>query len=160
MRTLAEMLEDEWYQVRYSGELPEIALNSSLYFLTGDKNGPEIVLDEAQILHLKHAARDRFQEIILRDLTPENCGRSIYRGLKRAMENWRRYEVFCSRQGLSAEDFRPQAADGLKRFLEAESASRGGGNKFNCSFAELLQFVKTLGLPDRLARPLCSSCHG
>ncbi len=143
------MVEDEWYLVRYSGEIPEIALNSSFYFLTRDKNGPRLELTEEQILRFRHAARDRFHEIILRDMIPENRDKTIYRGLKRSIANWERYQQFCSRQGLDAEEFKREVAGQLLHFLEVhqnEVCSGGECPMLDCSFDELISFTQAIGL--------------
>ncbi len=92
------VLEDEWLIVRHSGELPEIALHSALYSLTNDPQGPRLQLTLEEIEYLQDAALARCQEIILRDLCYQNRHLSIYRGLQRAIFNWRRFLAFCQRQ--------------------------------------------------------------
>lgn len=49
--------EDEWYIVRYSGEIPEIAFNSAIHYLTRAQDGPHLTLSEEQNHLLKKAAR-------------------------------------------------------------------------------------------------------
>ncbi len=157
-----DLLEDEWYQVRYSGELPEIAFHSSLFFLTCDHNGPKIVLDEQQISYLQQAAVDRFREIVLRDILPENRGKSIYRGVGRTIANWRRYQIFCKRQNLDVDSFKSELAQQLKVFLLAEQdAVDGCADKsgLNCCFDELVAFAEDIGMADReLVTSLCHHC--
>ncbi len=157
-----KFLEDEWYQVRHSGELPEIALHSSIFFLTCDTEGPRMVLDDQQSLYLKQAARDRFQEIVLRDLLPENRDKTIYRGIKRTIANWRRYERFCQRQGFLVETFRREVAQQLKQFLIAEQNVDDvceGQSGLNCSYDDLLLFAEEIGMSDcLLIEPLRERC--
>lgn len=54
MIDLIEVLENEWHIVRYSGETPEIAYNSSIYYLTRAQDGPQINLDEEQEIGRAH----------------------------------------------------------------------------------------------------------
>jgi len=64
------LLEDEWYHVRYSGEIPEVALHSSLFYLTDDPDGPKLELETEHIHFLHEAVVARYYEIIVRDITP------------------------------------------------------------------------------------------
>lgn len=111
-----EIFEDEIYIVRYSGETPEIALNSALYFLTRDKSGPLVELQPEHVKVLQDAATERFSEIILRDIIPENIGTSIYRGIERTIVNYVRYLNFCVRQNI-INILQNDLADQLLRFL-------------------------------------------
>jgi len=143
-----ELLEDEWYIVRYSGEIPEIAYNSAIYFLTRAKDGPRRKLSGEQVTFLQKAAMDRYREIVLRDLYHENHGKSIYRGIKRSIENYQRMCRFCSRQGLRGDDIRLETARQLLLFLrrEIEEVVRKGSRAsiINCSREELYQFFSDL----------------
>ena len=142
-------LEDEWYVVRYSGELPEVALHSALYYLGEDKNGPRLTLTRAQRRCLIEAALERFQEIILRDLLPGNRSAPGYRGVRRALINWHRYLQFCRRQQVEHLSLRRQVRAQLLILLAAYCADGEQGCYFgiNCSFAELSVFARHLGLP-------------
>lgn len=149
MQSPEDIFEDEWYLVRYSGEIPEIALNSSFYYLTRDKNGPEMALTEEQVLRLKHAAMDRFHEIILRDMIPENRDKTIYRGIRRSIANWDRYQQFCLRQELDGEAFKREVAQQLLHFLDVhqnEVCSGGECPLLDCSFDELISFSRAVGI--------------
>ncbi len=64
----AALLADELLIVRHSGEIPEVALHSSIYYLTQDPDGPTISIDAEDLDQLKGAALERYQEIIFRDL--------------------------------------------------------------------------------------------
>ena len=154
------VLENEWYTVRHSGEIPEIALCSSLYYLVEDRSGPCRELTAAQKLRLVDAAELRYREIVLRDLQHANRGKRTYRGIKRSIANWYRYENFCSRQNIDATSFRHEVAAALLAFLaeEAVEVERGRrGASLNCSFVELRTFALRLGLacsmlPEKIAQ--------
>lgn len=158
-----EDLENEWFAIRYSGETPEIALYSSIYFLTEAEDGPKTCLTEDQQALLKEAASERYREIILRDLQPENRDKAIYRGVKRSIVNFKRYECFCRRQLLDSQDFKAEVAAALLFFLATESVDTAKGDRLssiNCSFKELNDFARKIGLveghlPNHIA-PLCT----
>lgn len=148
-RAIEDLLEDEWYHVRYSGEIPEVALHSSLHFLSEDREGPGIQLDGDAIDYLNQAVISRYREIILRDITPENKEKSIYRGVLRAIANWRRLKRFCHRHGLNQSDTKEEIACQLRIFLENEIALADDDNYsagLNCSFVELESFAVELNL--------------
>ncbi len=153
---LSEFLEDEWYLVRHSGETPEIALHSAIYFLSRAKNGPRAILKNDHLEMLQRAAIERFTEIVLRDLQHANCGKTTYRGIVRSIINYRRFCAFCSRQGVDPCEVRRLAAAALEKFLELELAVLNDGGQIsiiNCSYNELLAFAAELGieLTDRFA---------
>lgn len=142
-----ELLDNEWHVVRDSGEIPEVAYHSSLYYLTVDDNGPHLQLSDEEIDRLLDAARARYRDIILRDMRPENRGKSFYRGLKRSMENWRRFTVFHQRYKVEHLSLQREAAGVLQVFLAAEIADGiFPSASLNCSFQELLAFAHELGL--------------
>ena len=66
------LVEDEWYVVRYSGEIPEVAYHGAVFHLTRAANGPRIDLSRRQRDRLLEAVTQRYLEITLRDLLPEN----------------------------------------------------------------------------------------
>ncbi|MDR3088218.1 MAG: hypothetical protein LBU39_00150 [Desulfobulbaceae bacterium] len=143
-------LENEWYAVRHSGEIPEIALHSALHYLREAADGPRLTLSRRDIHHLQRATALRFREIILRDMSHENLDKAIFRGLGRAMINFRRYKNFLARSGLTDRRFRHLAAITLVVFLVREwSSRRHGGAKNNLSVTagELREFFQALGLP-------------
>jgi hypothetical protein len=145
----AEAIENEWYIVRYSGETPEIAYNSAIYYLTRAKDGPHISLDEEQIGLLKEAAVDRYTEIILRDLQHANCTKPIYRGIARSIINYRRFCMFCSRQQLEVAGVRSLAAEALLEFLDTEMERLQSENRpsiINCTYTELKSYAALLGV--------------
>ena len=149
MSGLPDHLENEWFVVRYSGEIPEIAYHSAIYFLTRSSEGPQLDLTEDDLGVLKQAAQDRFLEIILRDLDPANRGSTIYRGVERSIINFHRFMKFCDRQGIEPNGCGSTIAESLLCFLEAEVSDSLIGEKsstLNCSFKDLLGFARAVGL--------------
>lgn len=142
-------LADELLIVRHSGEIPEVALHGSLYYLTRDPDGPGLVLSEAEIMALKGMVAERYREIIGRDLAPANRDRPLYRGVARAAVNWRRLEKFCAREGLAAEAWRREIRAALLAFLQTETAEVAAKKRrpsINCPARELRAFAAAVGL--------------
>ncbi|WP_310600204.1 hypothetical protein [Desulfobulbus sp.] len=149
------LLEEEELLVRHSGEIPEVALHSSLYYLREDDEGPRLRLTDEEIGHLEEAALARYQEIILRDLDPANRNRSLFRGIRRANHNWYRLVRFCHKTGRSYEEFRLLAAAALLGYLRLEAAEVATGEhvpSINCSADALLTFALAMGI-DQAALP-------
>jgi hypothetical protein len=143
------LLEEEVLLVRHSGEIPEVALHSSLYYLREDDEGPRLRLTDEEIGHLEEAALARYQEIIMRDLDPANRNRSLFRGIRRANHNWYRFVRFCHKSGRSYEEFRLLAADALLEYLRLELMEAGIGEyepSINCSADALLTFALAMGI--------------
>ena len=114
------LLEDEQLIIRTSGEIPEVALHGSLYYLSCDPEGPGVILSPAEVDGLAIMAIERYREIILRDLTPENRRQRIYRGLARAAVNWQRLAKFSSSRSLCVERIKREISEALIRFLDQE----------------------------------------
>jgi hypothetical protein len=147
--SVEELIENEWYIVRHSGETPEIAYNSSIYFLERAKDGPAIVLTNTQRKLLQNAAYDRYEEIILRDMYHENVGKSIYRGVARSICNYERFVTFCIRQNLQPGVVMHKAADMYSTFLQREFlniSSDGQQTVINCSYEDLREFATVLNV--------------
>lgn len=146
----ADILEDELFLLRDSGELPEIAYHSSLYYLTQDEDGPGLVLTEDEKQLLQEAALERCQEIVLRDLTPDNRDLSLYRGPRRSIYNWQRYCKFCRRTGRRIDDrFRAEVAQTLVSFIQQEMEDVQEGQRdssVNCTTEDLLVFAEEVGV--------------
>lgn len=145
----AQLLENEWYIVRHSGETPEIAYNSAIYFLTRAKDGPRMQLSEQEYSDLKEAAVTRYTEIILRDLLHSNHDKPIYRGIERSRVNYARFCTFCNRQQLDKTAVSRLAAEALYQFLETERQRLQDGRVvsiINCSYGDLLDYAATLGV--------------
>ena len=146
----ADIVEDELFLLRDSGELPEIAYHSSLYYLTQDQDGPGLVLTEAEKQLLQEAALERCQEIVLRDLTPDNRDLGLYRGPRRSIYNWQRYCTFCQRIDQRQDDaFKESVAQALVRFLRQEDDDVAKGcreSSVNCTREDLLAFAEEVGV--------------
>lgn len=149
-----EMLDDEWLIVRHSGEIPEIALSSVIYYLTEDDQGPHIRLSRKEKNYLYSGAKQRYKEIVLRDLLPENRDKTIYRGIQRSICNYHRLNQYCQRFGIDASAFRPQVASTLLSFLCQEVDDVISGRRsccLNATYNEIIAFCVELGMDlDRL----------
>jgi len=144
-----ELIEDEWLIVRHSGEIPEIALSSVFYYLTEDEDGPCIRLTEQELNYLQSGAEQRYHEIVLRDLQSENRDKTIYRGLKRTIFNYYRYQAFCLRQGVDSGSFQPQVVSAFLSFIHRETADVASGQRsccLNVSYTEIAAFSAELGI--------------
>ena len=155
--------EEEWYHVRHSGEIPEIAYHSSIYFLTEDKDGPEITLTEDGLKFLQQAATARYLEIILRDITPENRDATIYRGALRTICNWRRFKRFCERNGMETLTVKQEVSSKFLSFLENEVKEVKAGirrSSINCTWEDIVSISVELGFCiDHLANDLEHLCR-
>ncbi|MBW6521220.1 MAG: hypothetical protein K0A99_09475 [Desulfoarculaceae bacterium] len=152
-----EFLEEEWLMVRHSGEIPEIAFHSALYFLTDDPDGPRLQLSVEEIESLQDAAITRYQEIIMRDLCYEKRKLSSYRGVRRAIFNWHRFVTFCERQDAAAyASPRPEMVRyrSLLGRLESDRIATGE------AFLHLVQEFRQPGAHTTLACGHSSSIHG
>jgi len=158
------LLEEEALIVRHSGEIPEVAMHSSLYYLTEDPEGPGIVLADEDLEQLKEAVVERYREIILRDLTPENRDKGLYRGLTRCVANWQRMDKFCHREKNDMEYIRAETAVALKEFIQQELADVKSGKRtscVNCSVADFEYLLGELHLsPDTLPPDWQFLCQG
>lgn len=159
----AVYIEDEWFVVRHSGEMPEVAFHSSIHFLSHAEDGPKLVLTEEQLVQLKHAAAQQYRDIVLRDLQQANRGRTIYRGIKRSIINYNRYLCFCERQNFSGFCFAADIAASLLLFLTTETIEVAKGGRapvINCSFDELNHFAQKVGLVnEQLPHSLACLCQ-
>ncbi len=155
MTETESLLAEELLIVRHSGEIPEIAFHSSLYYLCEDPAGPQLTLSQKELDRLRQQAVARYREILLRDLNPENRDATIYRGLKRCIFNWERLGKFCVRQELEIETaLRLEIAEALRCFLRQEADEVRAGLRqscLNCTREELDAFAKEIGvLPEEL----------
>ena len=143
-------LEDEVFIIEDAGgEMPEVAMHGSLYYLCSDPEGPGLILEKQDHLPLKKAVIRRYQTIILRDLQPENRKKSIYRGIKRSAINWQRLKLFAEAQNLAIDRVRQKVAAALIAFLEQEISAvkqRDESSCINCSRQILAEFAGELGL--------------
>ena len=143
------LLEEELLLVRHSGEIPEVALHGSLHYLCNDPEGPCLILADEELRPFQEAALERYQEIILRDLDPANRDRSLFRGIKRAFDNWQRFARFSEQIGSSPEEFRKKVAHALFAYLEQEIDEVRCGKRLssiNCTVETLVTFAQILGM--------------
>ncbi len=159
------ILSEEALIIKHSGEIPEVAYHNTLYHLTEDPEGPGIQLLPEDLVPLKQAVLERYQWIILRDISPQNRDRKIYRGLKRCAENWDRLKTFCYKEGMHINNFREKAAAALRNFLfrELEEVKSGQRSRtcINCSYSTLIKLAEDMGLsPEDLPRGIKDLCCG
>jgi hypothetical protein len=155
MQERRSIIEDELFLLRDSGELPEIAYHSSIYYLTEDQDGPGLVLTESEKSLLQEAALERCQKIVLRDLVPDNRGLRMYRGPRRSIYNWQRYCKFCRRTRRPVDElFRTKVAQAFINFIQQEMrdlAEGEGSSSVNCGQEDLIFFAEQVGIsPDTL----------
>jgi hypothetical protein len=144
-----DIIDNELLIVRHSGEIPEITLSASLYYLSEDPDGPEIVINEEELRAFQDEALSRSREIILRDLDPDNRDRRLYRGLKRTIANYRRHHDFLERIDRLDEKIKGVTSQALLKFLKREVEDMELGQRassINCTLTELLDFVDVLGI--------------
>lgn len=141
------LLEEEFLIVRHSGEIPEIALYSTLHYLGEDPEGPQIILSNEELTALQNGALERSREIVLRDLDPGNRDLSLYRGIRRSIYNWHRHLAFCGRIDRQPQGFRTVVREALLSFLAREIMDVTSGartSSVNCTCRELVNFAAEL----------------
>ena len=141
------ILEEEVIILRNSGEIPEIALYSSFYYLEEDVEGPRITLCEEERQLLYDAALARAQEIVLRDLDPDNRDLTMYRGVARSIVNWQRLQSFCRRINRECPGFNETVSQALLLFIEKEirdAQQLSRASSINCTAKELMVFCEEL----------------
>lgn len=150
-----DLLTDEVLIIEESGEMPEVAYHGTIYYLTRDPDGPSLTLDAQDHIPLKKAVIQRYMTIMIRDLTPDNRSKSLYRGLERCICNWQRLKLFSARENLDISHVRKKTALELIAFLEQESDDVGSGKYescVNCSQTDLEEFILDLGLdPEKVS---------
>lgn len=143
------ILSEEAFLILHSGEIPEVAYYGSIHYLTKDPEGPLLDIGPQDLKLLKEAVVQRYKIIILRDITPENRDKSIYRGLARCAANWKRLVKFSREKGMDISSIRTETADALKNFLKREiSDVRSNKSKtcINCSYSALTELTHDLEL--------------
>lgn len=146
--TQANLINDEVLIIENSGEMPEVILHGSLYYLGRDPDGPNIVLAIQDLRRLKQAVVEGYRKIIVRDLTLKNRGKRHYRGLARCIVNWQRLRKFCQREGFDITPVAIEICELLQRFMLGEYEDICAKNRqccINCSLAELLAFFFQVG---------------
>ncbi|MEN8134030.1 MAG: hypothetical protein ABFS18_00655 [Thermodesulfobacteriota bacterium] len=142
-------LADELLIVRHSGEIPEVALHGSIFFLTRDPDGPTIEITPDELLLLKQMVVARYHEIINRDLGANNRDKGFYRGLARCICNWQRLKRFCLKEGFATDSLRKDIASALISFLKEEIfdiATKQRISSINCTVLELTELIEELGI--------------
>ena len=122
-----------------------------LFYLTEDPEGPLIVLSNGELKYLTKAAELRYQEIVLRDLQPENRDKTIYRGIKRTIYNYNRFLSFCRRRNVDVHPFQLEVARNFLAFLKQEKADVQTNQRncsINVSYSRLVEFAQDLGLAE------------
>ncbi|MCL7487036.1 MAG: hypothetical protein M8357_02535 [Desulfobulbaceae bacterium] len=157
------ILEEELIILRNSGEIPEIALHTTLYYLEEDEEGPEITLTEEELHQLHDAALARAREIVLRDLDPDNRDLGLYRGPARSIVNWRRLQNFSQRIGRQCHGFNNTVARALVAFMEREFADTSQFlrvSSVNCTAEDITAFCEELRMDtDLLPARWASLCR-
>ena len=150
-RSREEIIEEEAFLIERSGEIPEVALYSAIHYLTEDPEGPRLRLEAEELRLLHRAVMDRYLFIILRDLTPRNRDKSIYRGVERAIINWSRLRSFADKWGYGWEEELKKVRGAARAFLRQEIADVKSGSRrscVNCTADELRRFLQELGVED------------
>lgn len=125
-------LEDEAWLIETAGEMPEVALAESRHHLGQ--------VDQAELACLQGAAVRGYWRIIARDLDYANLGRSLFRGLERALQNLLRLKAYLARLG-----WRWPAGAGvelrgmLSGYLTAEAAALAGGRAYASAAPETVR---------------------
>jgi len=148
---IEQLIEEEAFLIKHSGETPEIAYHSSLYFLFEDPEGPGLKKDEVNLYPLKEAVFKRYVKILLRDLKPTNRDKRIYRGIARSIANFERLKRFAQKENFPMDEVIGQTKEHLLNFLKVESHEVSQGLRsscINCTFKELVQFAKILGIEE------------
>ncbi|MDF1615069.1 hypothetical protein [Desulfurivibrio dismutans] len=158
MENRQPLITDEGLIIRHAGEIPEIAYYNSLYFLSADPQGPGLEATPAELAYLQQQVIARYCEIMLRDLTPANRDRPLYRGVRRVIWNWRRLAQFLQRHQLPPQPkLEQEVVAALTTFLDNELHEVQAGARtscLNCTAVELAAFLRQLQL-DRA--PACSA---
>jgi hypothetical protein len=143
------ILSEEAFLILHSGEIPEVAYYGSIHYLTEDPEGPLLNIEPQDLISLEEAVARRYRTIVLRDLTPENRDRSIYRGLKRCAANWKRLVSFSDKTSIDISSIHKEVNEALKDFLSQEIMDVSSGKRkicINCSYSVLTEFAYSLGL--------------
>ncbi len=147
------LIEDEELIIATSGEMPEVALHGSLYYLCEDTTGPKLILSKNQRLRLKQAVIIGYRTIILRDLLLSNRDKGIYRGVARSVINWQRLVAYCAAEEFDTQQVGEDVREALFQFVtgECDDAKRGYRKScINCSQNTVKKFMKAVGLKQDL----------
>ena len=149
MSNKKKYIEEEALIVKHSGEIPEVVLHGSVFFLTTDPDGPRIHLETTDLRYLKKIVVERYCEIIRRDLDPANRDKTIYRGLARSYANWNRLNNFCDKENFETGPIQSEIAAQLMDFMINEINEVQAGTRTSCinlSVEFLRNFFMALGV--------------
>jgi len=154
-RHIREEIEEEREIIAHAGELPEVAFHASLYFLTEDPEGPHLVLTSEEIAFLKEGVIEGYKRIILRDLNPKMRGETVFRGMERAITNYKRLKRFAEKERIDISNLIPELAQAFTIYMQTEIEDPylkiHSLRTVNCSKEDWEWFVKELNLnPSRL----------
>ncbi|MDL1972456.1 MAG: hypothetical protein LWW78_04365 [Deltaproteobacteria bacterium] len=157
---MREEVIEEKEIICHSGELPEVAFYSSLYFLTEDPDGPHLSLTPEEVTFLKQGVIERYKWIILRDLDPKMRARSEFRGIERAIVNYKRLKRYAEKEQIDIKNIVPEFAKALISYTKVELEDiylrEHSLRTINCSRSDWQWFLKELGLgPNILPDPDC-----
>lgn len=151
--TRRQLIENELLMLTNAGELPELALAASLYYLQEEADGPHLSLSQEELAELAHTTALSYESIIRRDLKLENRDKLRFRGLARALVNWQRYTKFCGSRGIATTRFQTEAGKALLAYLTQEKAGQECGEQassVNCQASDLLLLAQELCVADAL----------
>ena len=142
-------VEDEILMVEDGGEMPEVALYSSLYYLRQDQEGPQLTLTKPEIGLLKKAVLNNFNKIIQREIRVENRGTAPHRGLERTIANWFRLQKFAEKEQLNTSKIKKELQHNIVSFIcheYNEVLINKQQSVINCSPERLLQLCQDIDL--------------
>ena len=149
MNSRESYLQQEVDWIENSGEMPEVAFYESLYYLTEEKEGPKLILTLSDIRLLEDAVVNRYKTIILRDLEFANIRSVIFRGLKRAIINYKRLKRYQKKKNLVDNGLKKEIGCSLIEYIRRECSEISDKRHYrtiNCTREELEQFAEELGV--------------
>jgi hypothetical protein len=149
--------EAEW--IEESGEIPEVAFNEAVSYLTEKEDGPKLTLAPSDIKLLEDAVIYRYINIVLRDLDYTNRSSPVFRGIKRAVINYERLKKYQSRKNRSASGCKEDICRALIEYMDRECRDISEGRLYrtvNCGREKLEEFAKELGV--NIARECLEMC--
>ncbi|CAD7779069.1 hypothetical protein BLFGPEAP_02143 [Candidatus Methanoperedenaceae archaeon GB50] len=154
---MREEIVQEKEIIAHAGELPEVAFYSSLYFLTQEPEGPQLVLTPAEISFLKKGVIEGYKRIILRDLNPKIKGKTEFRSIERAIINFKRLKRYAYKEKFDISEIIPQIAKALAVYMKAELEDvyleKHSLRTVNCEKEDWEWFIKELHLENSSLLP-------
>ena len=149
--------EAEW--VEESGEIPEVAFNEAVSYLTKKEDGPKLTLAPSDIKLLEDAVIYRYINIVLRDLDHINRSSPVFRGMKRAVINYARLKKYQTLKNRLVPGPQKKIGRALIEYMDRESRDISEGRLYrtiNCGREKLEEFAKELGV--NIARECLEMC--